>query len=175
MQVSSFCSCVGVIVAALAPQTLHDNASIARAMTAMPRCRCIAVVLLVLAMQASLRCCHRRPAIFVSACGTTAPTKTTAATEVALTPISVAGREETTQPHSAEEQKQKQKQCHHRRLRCLRRDDNAALQSLLRRWQRKSLCIVLLLLSSSCLRFCLQAAQSTTNHCAMRRRILRHG
>jgi hypothetical protein len=91
------------------------------------------------------------------------PTKTTAATEVAVTPISTAGRERTTWPHSAEEQKQKQKQCHHRHSRCLRRDNNAALQSLSRRWQRKSLCIALLLLLSCCLCFHLQEAQSTTN------------
>ncbi len=49
------------------------------------------------------------------------------------------------------------------------------LQSSLRCWQRKSLCIALLLLLSGCLHFCLQEAQSTTNHCVRRRRILHHG
>jgi hypothetical protein len=85
-------------------------------------------------------------------------------TEVAVTPISMAGREGTTRPHSAEEQKQNQKQCHYRRLHCLRHDDDAASQSSLRRWQCKSLCVALLLLSSGCVCFCLQEAQSTTNH-----------
>jgi hypothetical protein len=175
MQALSFCSCVAVIVAALAPQTLRNNPSIARAMTATSRYHCVTVVVPALATQASSRCCCRCPAIFVSACGTTVPTKMTTATEVAVTPISAAGREGTIQPHSAEEQKQKQKQCHHRRLRCLRRDDNAASQSSSRRWQHKSLCIALLLLLSGCLCFRSREAQSTNNHCARRRRILRHG
>jgi hypothetical protein len=175
MQALSFCSCVTIIVAALAPQTLRINANVSRAVTAMPHCRCIAIIILALATQASLHHCCRRPSVFVSACGTTAPTKTTAVTEVAVTPISMARREGTTQPHSAEEQKQKQKQCHHRRSRCLSPDDDAALQSSSWRWQRKSLCIVLLLLSSGCLHFCSREAQSTTNHCMRRRRILRHG
>ncbi len=77
-QVSSFCSCVAVIIAALAPQALRNNASVACAMTATPRCCCVAVVVPALATQASSRCCPHRPAVFVSACGTTAPTKTTA-------------------------------------------------------------------------------------------------
>jgi hypothetical protein len=92
-----------------------------------------------------------------------APTKMTAATEVAVTPISTAGREGTTWPHSAKEQKQKQKQCHHRRSHCLRRDNNATLQSLSWRWQHKSLCIALLLLSSGYFCFHSREAQSTTN------------
>jgi hypothetical protein len=175
MQALSFCSCITIIVAALALQMLCNNASVSCAVTAMPRCRCVAVVVLALATQASLRHCCRCLAVFVSACGTTAPTKMTAAMEVAVTPISTAGREGTTQSHSAEEQKQKQKQCHHRCSRCLRRDDNATLQSSLWCWQHKSLHIASLLFSSGCLRFRSWEAQSTTNLCARRRRILRHG
>jgi hypothetical protein len=70
---------------------LRHNASVARTVRATLLCHCVAVVVLVLATQASSRryCC--RPAVFVSACGTTAPTKTTAAMEVAVTPISMAG------------------------------------------------------------------------------------
>jgi hypothetical protein len=175
MQALSFCSCVAVIVAALALQTLHDNASITRTVTAILCCRCVAVVVPALATQASLCHCCRHPAVFVSACGMTVPTKTTAMTEVAVTPISAAGREGTTPPHSTEEQKQKQKQCHHHCSRCLRPDDDAAMQSSSRRQQCKSLSIALLLLLSGCLCFHLREAQSTTNHCARRRRILRHG
>jgi hypothetical protein len=175
MQASSFYSCVAVIVAVLAPQMLHHKASIARAITAMPCCCCVTIIVPALATQASFHCCCRTPAVFVSACGTTVPTKTTTATEVAIMPISVARREGTTQPHTVEEQKQKQKQCHHCRSHCLRRDDNAASQSSLRCWQRKSLCIASLLLLSGCLCFRLQEAQPTTNHCTRRRRILHHG
>ncbi len=170
MQASSFYSCIAVIVAALAPQMLRNNASVAHAVTAMLHCRCIAVDFPALATQASLCCCRCRPAVFVSTCGMMVPTKMTAATEVAIMPISAAGREGTT-----EEQKQKQKQCHHCRSCCLRRDDDATLQSLSWRRQRKSLCIALLLLLYGRLCFRLREAQSTTNHCARSRRILRHG
>jgi hypothetical protein len=126
MQTLSFCSCIAIIVAVLAPQTLCNNASIAHAVTAMLRCCCAAVLVPALAMQASSGCCCRSPAVFVSACGTTAPTKTATAMEVAVTPIPATRREGTTRPHSAGDKK-KQKQCHHCRLRCLCCDDFAAL------------------------------------------------
>jgi hypothetical protein len=107
MQASSFRSCVAVIVAALAPQTLRNNASVSHAVTATQHCRCI-LVITALAKQVFLHCCCHCPAVFVSTCGTTAPTKMTAVTEVAVMPISAARREGTTQIHSTKEQKQKQ-------------------------------------------------------------------
>ena len=54
MQALSLYSCIAVVVAALAPQTLRNITSIACAMTAMTRCCCVACVVLVLATQASL-------------------------------------------------------------------------------------------------------------------------